>query len=193
MTGSVRFTVRSGRQSSECAHTVRSHCSHGNASLLRTGEAQSLVHIGVCCVVRDGVGLRIPSGSLAIRAGGINLVRGRRKALVDREVIQSLLILHSYSSSLSGLACRNSSIDAAASTRPKTIIRMSPPCTIASTSVAKASRMATMARVRAWFTRIPSKVRATKPLVRFRGGATRQNSSSPRSCISSVKKCRVRA
>ena len=189
----VWFTVGSGRQSSGCAHTVRSHCSRCDASLLHAGEAQSLVHIGVCRIVRDGIGVRIPSGSLAVRAGGIGLVRGSGKALVDRKVIQSLLMLRAYSSSLSGLACRNSSIDAAASTRPKTIIRMSPPCTIASTSVPKASRMATMATVRVRFTRIPSKVRATKPLVRFRGGATRQNSSSPRSCISSVKKCRVRA
>jgi hypothetical protein len=175
--GSVWFTVRSGRQSSGRPHTVRSDCSHGNANLLRTGEAQSLVHIGVCRVVRDGIGLRIPSGSLAIRAGGIDLVRGSGKALVDYKVIQSLLMLRAYSSSLSGLACRNNSIDAAASTRPKTIIGMSPPSSIASASVLKASRMATMARVRAWFTLIPSNIGATKPLVRLRGGTARQISS----------------
>jgi hypothetical protein len=93
-----------GGQSSGCAHTVRFHCSRGDANLLRTGEAQSLVHIGLCRVVRDGIGLRIPSGRLAIRAGGIGLVRGSGKTLVDRKVIQSLLILRAYSSSLSGLA-----------------------------------------------------------------------------------------
>jgi hypothetical protein len=48
-----------------------------------------------------------------------------------------------------------------------------------------------MASVRAWFTLIPSNIRATKPLVRVRGGAARQIWNLPCSCISSVKKCCV--
>ena len=88
LAGMAQARSKDQRQSSGCAHTVRSHGSRGDADLLRTGKAQPLVHIGVCRVVRDGIGLRIPSGSLAIRLGGIGLVCGSGKALVDRKVVQ---------------------------------------------------------------------------------------------------------
>jgi hypothetical protein len=50
--------------------------------LLRTGTAQSLVHSGIFRGLRSRLHLRVPAGSVAIRAGGGGVVRNRRTPLV---------------------------------------------------------------------------------------------------------------
>jgi hypothetical protein len=63
-------------------------CSHGDVGLLCSGETQPLVYIGICRVMRNGIGLWVSSGSLAVRVGGIGLVPSSGQALVDREGIR---------------------------------------------------------------------------------------------------------
>jgi hypothetical protein len=80
---SIRIGDKSG-----CPNVVRPYCGHIDACLLCPGEAQPVVHTCVCRIMRNGIGLRIPSGSLAVRAGGIDLVYCSGKALVGREDVQ---------------------------------------------------------------------------------------------------------
>jgi hypothetical protein len=51
---------------SEAANNLRAVRRDGNAALLRDGEPQPVVHLGIRCIVPDGIGLRFPARSLAI-------------------------------------------------------------------------------------------------------------------------------
>ena len=54
---------------------------HGDAALLRYGETQPVVHLGVRGIVPDGIGLRFSARSLAIRHRGSYLGGGGFSAL----------------------------------------------------------------------------------------------------------------
>jgi hypothetical protein len=54
----------------------------GHAGLLRVRRPEPLVHPRICMRVRIGIDLRIPPGSMAIRAGGSDLGDGSFAALV---------------------------------------------------------------------------------------------------------------
>jgi hypothetical protein len=63
---------------------LRPPCRDGDAGVLCTGEAQPVVHFGVCRLLRASLGLRLPPGGLAVRFSRSSLVCRRDKALVVR-------------------------------------------------------------------------------------------------------------
>jgi hypothetical protein len=69
---------------------------HGDARFLRTGKAQPLVHPGVCRSLRARLGLRVSSGSLAVRFSRSRLVRGCVSPLVDERQFEITNRLRRY-------------------------------------------------------------------------------------------------
>lgn len=59
-----------GAELSEAANNLWTVRRHGDAALLRFGETQPVVHLGVRSIVPDGIGLRFSARCLAIRHRG---------------------------------------------------------------------------------------------------------------------------
>ena len=75
--------AEAGKEPGEYADSFWPFCGYGNVALLRTGEAQPLVHTGLCRFMRDGISLRISSGSVAVRLSGVRVVVSSYAALVS--------------------------------------------------------------------------------------------------------------
>src|SRR5882757_3513779 len=72
------------------ADAVRIVRGHRYAGELRAGGSQPLVHRSLCRRLRAGLGLRIPAGRLAVRAGRGDLGRGGAAALEPQAAMTSL-------------------------------------------------------------------------------------------------------
>jgi hypothetical protein len=62
-------------------------CRNRDACHLRPGSQEQVVHSGVCFCLCPGLGLRFPSGCLAIRPGRSYLVRRCRTSMVAQESV----------------------------------------------------------------------------------------------------------
>jgi hypothetical protein len=76
------FRARDGRLPSESDYAFRIGRGERDAGVLRVGEAEPVVHIGVFRSMRPWVRVWLPSGRLALWSARGNLVGGRRSALV---------------------------------------------------------------------------------------------------------------
>lgn len=66
------------------SHALRSLCGYCHAGDVCAGTAEHLVHTGFCRLLRLGIGVRLPSGRVAVRSGRGRLVNRSRKTLVAR-------------------------------------------------------------------------------------------------------------
>jgi hypothetical protein len=76
------FRVREGRLPSESDYAFRIGRGERDAGVLRIGEAEPVVHIGVFRSMRPWVRVWLPSGRLALWSARSDLVGGRRAPLV---------------------------------------------------------------------------------------------------------------
>jgi hypothetical protein len=79
----IAKTKEIGKPRSEHSDGLRAFFRDSNAGILLVGEAQPLVHPGICWIVSDGFHLRVPSGCMAVWARGMRMVVGCLAALVD--------------------------------------------------------------------------------------------------------------